>query len=137
MDPLSVTASVIAILQLTSSVVQYLSDVKEAPKECQECLIEVSNLLGPLITLRYRAELAQSGDPWFEQLRRLNVQDGPLDQYKQALEMLRSKGDMTSGMHRLKERLLWKFSKAEVAMLLARVERLKTLIAVALEMDHM
>jgi hypothetical protein len=136
MDPLSVIASVIAILQLANDVVKYLSEAKDAPEECQNCLIEVSNLLGPLITLRYRAEQAQSGDPSFEQLRRLNVQDGPLDQYKQALEVLRSKADMTLGVHRLKTRLVWKFSKDEVATILARVERVKTLVTIALEMDH-
>ena len=33
MDPLSVTASIIAILQLTSKVIEYLNDVKDAPKD--------------------------------------------------------------------------------------------------------
>ena len=31
MDPLSVTASVIAVLQLSASVLSYLNDVKDAP----------------------------------------------------------------------------------------------------------
>jgi hypothetical protein len=44
MDPLSVTASVIAILQLTGAVIGYLNDVKDAPKECQQCATEASNL---------------------------------------------------------------------------------------------
>ena len=32
-DPLSVTASIITILQLTSGVIEYLNDVKDAPKD--------------------------------------------------------------------------------------------------------
>jgi hypothetical protein len=63
MDPLSVTASVIAVLQLTNEVIQYLNDVKDAPKDCQQCVIEASNLLTSLISLRYRAEQVQIGDP--------------------------------------------------------------------------
>ena len=136
MDPLSVTASVIAVLQLTTAVIQYLNDVKDTPKECQQCVIEASNLLSPLINLRYRAEKAQIGDPWFEQLRKLNVKDGPLDQYKQALELLRTKVEIGDGIQKIKRRLLWKFNKDEVASILARMERLKSLVSIALEIDH-
>lgn len=136
MDPLSVTASVIAVLQLTSAVIQYLNDVKDAPKECQQCVIEASNLLSPLISLRYRAEKAQIGDPWFEQLRKLNVKDGPLDQYKQALELLQAKVEIGDGIQKIKRQLFWKFKKDEVTSILARMERLKSLVSIALEMDH-
>lgn len=136
MDPLSVTASVIAILQLTNEAIQYLNDVKQAPKECQQCVIEASNLLGPLTSLRYLAEQAQIDDPWFEQLQRLNVKDGPLDQYDKALKLLRASVEIGDGIQKLKRRLLWKFNKEEVAGILARIERLKSLVSVALEMDH-
>jgi hypothetical protein len=136
MDPLSVTASVIAVLQLTNEVIQYLNDVKDAPKDCQQCIIEASNLLTLLISLRYRAEQAQIGDPWLEQLRKLNVKDGPLDQYKQALERLCSIVESRDGIRGMKRRLLWKFSKKEVTNILARIERLKTLLSIALEIDR-
>ena len=63
MDPLSVTASVIAVLQLTGTVLSYLNDVKKASKECQQCTIEASNLQNLLINLRYRLEQGQIGDP--------------------------------------------------------------------------
>jgi hypothetical protein len=96
MDPLSVTASVIAILQLTGEVIKYLNDVKDAPKECQQCTIETSNLQNLLINLRYRLEQGQTGDPWFTAVRTPNVEHGPLDQYKQALEQLQSKVDVGS-----------------------------------------
>jgi hypothetical protein len=137
MDGLSVTASFIAILQLTNKVIQYLSDVNDAPKDCQQCIIEASNLLTPLLSLRYRAEQAQVGDPWFEQLRKLNVRDGPLDQYKQSLDQLCSIAEQRDGALELKRRLLWKFSKKEVMNILARMDRVKSLISIALEMDHM
>lgn len=136
MDPLSVTASVIAILQVTSKAIQHLNDVKEAPKECQQCVIEASNLLGPLTSLRFRAEQAEIGDPCFDQLRKLNVKDGPLDQYKAALELLLTRVDVGNGIQKVKKRLLWKFNKEQVAGILARIERLKSLVSVALLMDY-
>jgi hypothetical protein len=56
MDGLSAAASVIAVLQLTGEVIGYLNDVKDAPKECQQCTIEASNIQNLLINLRYRLE---------------------------------------------------------------------------------
>lgn len=53
MDPLSVTASVIAILQVTSEVINYLNDIKNAPKDCRKCVIKVVNLCNLLINLRF------------------------------------------------------------------------------------
>src|SRR2546421_3317089 len=137
MDPLSVTASVIAILQLTGEVIKYLNDVKDAPKECQQCTIEASNLQNLLINLRYRLEEGQAGNPWFTAVRTLNVENGPLDQYKQTLEQLQSKVDVGNGAHKIKRQLVWKFTKAEAASILARMERLKTLVSIALEIDHL
>jgi hypothetical protein len=137
MDGLSDVASIIAVLQLTGAVIGYLNDVKDAPKECQRCTIEASNTQNLLINLRYRLEQGQAGDPWFTAVRALNIENGPLDQYKQALEQLRSRVEIQDGVQKVKRRLLWKFSKEEVASILARMERLNSLVNIALEMDHL
>jgi hypothetical protein len=136
-DPLSITASVIAILQLTGEVIKYLNDVKDAPKECQQCTLEACNLQNLLINLRYRLEQGQASDPWFTAIRALAVANGPLDQYKQALEQLQTKLVAENKFQKVKQRLVWKFSKTEVASILARMERLKSLVGIALEMDHL
>src|SRR5271163_1213899 len=137
MDGLSDVASIIAVLQLTGAVIGYLNDVKDAPKECQQYTIEASNIQNLLINLRYRLEQGQAGDPWFTAVRALNIENGPLDQYKQALEQLRSRVEIQDGVQKVKRRLLWKFSKEEVASILARMERLKSLMNIALGMDHL
>jgi hypothetical protein len=137
MDGLSAAASIIAVLQLTGAVIGYLNDVKDAPKECQQCTIEASNIQNLLINLRYRLEQGQAGDPWFTAVRALNIENGPLDQYKQALEQLRSRVETQDGVQKVKRRLLWKFNKEEVASILARMERLNSLVNIALEMDHL
>ena len=137
MDTLSITASVIAVLRLTGAVIAYLNDVKEAPKECQQCTIEACNLQSLLTSLRYRLEQARPGDPWFTAARALGVENGPLDQYKQALEQLRSKVDDNGALKKIKRTLAWKFSKVEVAGILGRMERLKSLVSIALEGDHL
>jgi hypothetical protein len=137
MDELNVAASIITVLQLTGAVIGYLNDVKDAPKECQQCTIEASNIQNLLINLRYRVEKGQAGDPWCTAVRDLNIKNGPLDQYKQALEQLRSRVEIQDGVQKVKRRLLWKFSKEEVKSILARIERLRSVVMVALEMDHL
>jgi hypothetical protein len=137
MDPLSVTASVIAILQLTAEVVGYLYDVKDAPRECRQCTVEASNLQSLLANLRYHLEDATSNDPWYANVKELDVKNGLLDQYKQALEQLRSRVTSQDRVGKVKQRLLWKFSKAEVEGILQRMERLKSVVSVALELDHL
>jgi hypothetical protein len=137
MDGLSDVASVIAVLQLTVAVIGYLNDVKNATKECQQCTIEASNLRSLLINLLYRLEQGQAGDPWFIAIRALNIENGPFDQYKQALEQLLSMVEIQDGVQKFKRRLLWKFRKEEVASILERMERLKGLVSLALEDDHL
>jgi hypothetical protein len=138
MDPLSAPASIIAILQLSSKVVGYLTDVKDASKERTKCAVEASNLHSLLLNLRFRIE-EESGDNtlWYTAIRALAIKSGPLDQFKQALETLQTK--MTNGgrLKKAGEALIWNFKKEEIAGILDRMERLKSLIEIALQMDHM
>lgn len=136
MDGLSEASSIIALLQLTTEVIKYLNDVKDAPKECQRCMTEASNLQSLLINLLYHLNQGKTGGPWYTAIRALSLENGPLDQYKQALEQLRSRAEIQDGVQEVKRRLLWKFSKEEVASILTRMERLKSLVSIALEMDH-
>lgn len=138
MDGISAAASIIAVLQLTGSAIQYLTDVKDATKECKRCTIEAANLQNLLVNLRYRLEEGEGGEPWFTAVRSLSVEHGPLDQYKEALELLLSKVHIEDGQpQKLQRRLLWTLSKAEVARMLEKMERLKSLLSIALEMDHL
>ena len=137
MDGLSVAASIIAVLQLTGEVIKYLNDVKDAPTECQRCANEASSLQSLLINLLYHLNQGKADDAWYTTVRALNIENGPLDQYKQALEQLRSRVETHGGLQKAKRRLLWRFSKEEVANILTRMERLKSLVSIALEIDHL
>lgn len=137
MDPFSTTASIIAILQLSAKVLSYLNDVKSASKERTQCAIEASNLHSLLVNLRFRLVEGGARQPWYTAVRALAVQNGPFDQFKQALETLQTK--MTDGgrLKKAGEALRWKFKKEEIDGILGRMERLKTLIEIALQMDHL
>jgi hypothetical protein len=136
MDPLSITASIVAVLQLTHAVVGYLIDVKNAPRDRARCALEASNLYNLLVTLRLRLE-ESSDELWYAEVRALDVENGPLDQYKHALEQLQKKITSGSGIKKIGNTLWWTFSKEEVTSILSRMERLKKLVQIALEMDHL
>ncbi|KAJ6192456.1 ankyrin repeat domain-containing protein [Bipolaris maydis] len=136
MDPLSVTASIVAILQLSAKVLSYLNDVKDAPKDRAKCAVEVSNLHSLLLSLRFHLEEEEASQSCSVAVRELAVENGPLDEFKQALETLQAR--MTDGgrLKKASNALMWKFKKEEISEVLARIERLKTHILVALHMDQ-
>lgn len=74
MDPITVVGFVAAVAQLidvTSKVVNYFNDVKNAPKERAKVAREATGLLALLTDLRYRLEDTTSTDSWFTGLRSL------------------------------------------------------------------
>ncbi|KAF1935332.1 ankyrin, partial [Clathrospora elynae] len=136
MDPLSIAASIISVLQLSAKVLTYLNDVKDASKDRAKCAVEASNLHSLLLNLRFRLEEGTANTSWYTAIRALAVDNGPLDQFKQALETLQNR--MTNGgqLKKASEALMWKFKKEEIAGILDRIERLKLLVEIALQMDH-
>ncbi len=51
MDGLSGAASIITVVQIAGNVIMYLKDVKDAPKECRKCVVEISNSITLLLKL--------------------------------------------------------------------------------------
>jgi hypothetical protein len=138
MDPLSIAASIIAILQLSNKVLSYLIDINDASKDRATCAIEASNVHSLLTNLRYRLEDADAQAPWFTAVRGLAVEDGPLDQFRHALQLLQDRMTGNTGrLEKVRQRLIWKVKKEEMEHILKTMERLKTLVGIALQMDHL
>ena len=90
MDPLSISASIIAVLELTGTVIQYPNTVKGAPKDRQRILSELCNVNSTLYVLEDQASQAQQGNT-SSTLLSLNKPNGPIEQFKIALERLETK----------------------------------------------
>jgi hypothetical protein len=131
MDPLSVSASIIAVLELTATLMKYVNSVRKAPKERAQIAQEASNMYALLTSLRFRVEGAQSSDPWFTQVRMLAAPNGALAQLETIVARLATKAEASS---KLKD-LVWKFTKAEIEEALGQIERLKSLVGLALAND--
>lgn len=137
MDPLSITLSVTALLKLTKDVVFYVKEAKDASDERKKFVREISGLSGMLNTLIDFVNEECPDNPWLLAVLELVAKGGPFDQFASALQQLKAKIAPTSGVRKLGQLLLWKHIKEDVQTLLSQIERLKTLVGVALEVDHM
>jgi hypothetical protein len=135
MDPLSMTASIIAVLQLTSTLTSYINNVRKATAEQAKMAVEASNLFSLLTSMRFRVEGARSDDPWFNQVKMLGTENGPLDQLKDTLETMVETISSSRKRDQIKSALMWKLTKSQVEDALMRMERLKSLITCALAND--
>ena len=137
MDPLSMTASIIAVLQLTTALTAYLNNVRNATAEQRQMAIEASNFYALMTSLRFRVEVAQSTNPWFQQVKMLALKDGPLEQFRDILEKMTKKILPSSSRMRdqISSALMWKFTKSEVQEMLQRIGRLASITNHALTGD--
>jgi hypothetical protein len=136
-DPLSISASVTSILQLTGTIVQYLNDIKGFTEERNMIIEEVSSISGFLYILKDLAERPQGEKTWSATVTSLNVPNGPLEQFRIVLEQLASKLEPVRGLKKIGKQLAWPFQKNEAKNILNTVERQKTIFNLALQNDHM
>ena len=136
MDPLSISASIIALLQLSGTVIGYLSDVKGGPKELQRIRLEICNVLPLLSILQDEAEQAKSGGLWSSTLSSLDVPNGPIQQFRAALEQLELKLAPVKGWKKVGKAFAWPFERGETLGILGSIERQKLLFTLARQNDH-
>jgi Holliday junction resolvase RusA-like endonuclease len=105
------------------------------PRSKKRVAIEASNLFGLLTSLRFRVEDAQSDDPWFNQVKLLAVENGPLDQFKETLEKIVAQISPSRKRDQVKSVLTWKFTKSDVDNAIKRMDRLTSLVQCALTQD--
>lgn len=138
MDPLSISASITALLQLTSTVIQYINSVKGASEDRRRILSELASVNGILFILQDQADHAKQGDQWSSTLQSLSVPEGPLEQFRRALELLSTKlAQPAKGLKKLGNALSWPFQKEEIKDILSSIERQKALFNLARQNDHM
>jgi hypothetical protein len=133
-DLLSVSASIIAILQLSGRVIGYLNCVKDASEDRQKLLNELAATIGFLSFLKDRAEPPQHGDSGSSALESLK---GPLERLNSALEHLALKLAPVEGWKKAGKALTWPFRKEEIKEILSAIERHKSLLSLAVQNDHM
>ncbi|KAK0216580.1 hypothetical protein EDD85DRAFT_436907 [Armillaria nabsnona] len=129
-EVLGVVSSIVTLIEISYTFIEYLKDVKEAPKECNELFNELSDLTHCLSEVKPLTEKATDDDPWLATMQELS---GPFARLEMLLDGLKNELELaSSGM----KRLLWKFKKESVEDALKKIERIKSLVIVAVQRDH-
>lgn len=136
MDPLSLSASIVAVLQLTGKVIQYLNCVKGAPKDRQRLLSELCNVNCILYILQNQADQAENGEQWSLTLHALSSPGGLLSQFEASVESLTFKLSPVEGWAKVGKALRWPFEKDEIHTILEEIERQKSGFILAQQNDH-
>jgi hypothetical protein len=149
MDPLSITASIIAILQITNAVVSICYDYSSATRNSSQELVieEVKSLRNILENLEQLAKRAEVGDPTAEQrlpaLKLLCEPGGPM--VKSLLELGRLQKKLTPpdwvGQDRSTRKAIvlalgWPLKEGDTNKTLEKIGRFKYTLGLALTADQ-
>ena len=137
-DPLSVTASIFALLEFSAKVIVYLNDVKNGSEDRGKVLSEIASVNCMLYSLQERAHEDKQNDAWSSTFQSLDVPKGPLDQIRTALKSLSGKlAPLSTSLKKVRKAMTWPFQKGEIKEILERIERAKALLNLAQQNDHM
>ena len=140
MDPFSATASAIAILQLSGTIIatcyNYQSCVKSATKDAKQIINELNNLRtvieSLLTTLNEEDAVGTAGSV----LDKLAQKNGSLHCCQSNLAELTRKLEPKEGWRQVKAVLLWPLKESDVKKLLSNIQDTKSTIQLALSLDH-
>ncbi|RDW83018.1 hypothetical protein BP5796_04509 [Coleophoma crateriformis] len=141
MDPFSVTGTLIAVIQITTSIVSICYDYRQGAKSASKDIVlitaELDNLKSVLETLLRLLEQTQSQDSsQLSTLAILSRDDGPLLVCQTELELLRERLEPEVGWRKIRSSLVWPLKEKDVTKTLATFERLKSTMLLALSADQ-
>ncbi|KAL8717410.1 MAG: hypothetical protein Q9225_005341 [Loekoesia sp. 1 TL-2023] len=129
MDPVGFSASLATLIALTTKTIRYLSDVKHALNERRSLLQEATSLLQMLIDLQNKVDEPRQPRMWFNDIKVLGTENGPLDQLREALEKLCKKLKTKKGVKNTGNAFTWALDKDSCNEVLRRIERVKSTIS--------
>ncbi|KAL8940361.1 MAG: hypothetical protein Q9216_002852 [Gyalolechia sp. 2 TL-2023] len=137
MEVVGLSASVTTLINVTVKTIKYLNQVKGASDERLWLAAETSTLLPLLFDLRNQVDQKSNGEAWFDNVRLLGVEKGPIDQLREALVHLteKLKPKPKGGLKNLTRAFIWPFNKEYCEELLRKVERVKNLVSLAVQRD--
>lgn len=139
-DPLSITASIVTILQLAATATQYLKDIKQGSTDRLRLRDELRSTVCLLEMLKDRVEDSEDAIEAAEALKPASIRtlaspDGPLNLFKRILEDIVAKLAPEHSLRRLAKPFTWPFDKKDVSEMLASLERLKTHFSLIMQND--
>jgi hypothetical protein len=132
MDPLSVTVSIVTLIDASYRLCDLISDLRDGGKERMKLLREVSNLCCTLDSLKEKFDA--SGVKETTLSRTLNQDNGPIHQCAEIVNDLTKKLISSPNIAgRFAQRLKWNFDKQEVLQAVEQLHRVQATITNALQ----
>ncbi|KAL8858822.1 MAG: hypothetical protein Q9178_004739 [Gyalolechia marmorata] len=137
MEAVGLAGSIAALINVTLKTIKYLNSVKEASDDRLKLSAETSSLLPLLINLKNQVDRKSNGEVWFDCVKSLAVENGPIDQLREALVQLteKVKPKTKNGLKNLTRAFVWPFEKGYCEQILWKVERAKSRISLAVQQD--
>ena len=132
MDPLSTTASVAAVIQLSSEVVKYVNSAIGAKKERKRLREELRACEAILQQLKDEADESEEGQAWSDTIKALEAPGAPLGRLWVALRQIEAKLQPREGLRRALASLEWPFNEKEIREIHATIESEKSLLVLGL-----
>ncbi|KAI4257361.1 MAG: hypothetical protein L6R42_005724 [Xanthoria sp. 1 TBL-2021] len=134
MEVVGLVASITQLISVTAKTIKYLNSVKDASEDRSKLLQETTSLLPLFVNLQGQVEAAKTDKSvqWTDGVRSLAIENGPLDQLRAALEQLAKRLKPKTGLKNVAHAFVWTFDKDYCEALLARIERAKSAINLAL-----
>ncbi|EKD13362.1 uncharacterized protein L3040_002778 [Drepanopeziza brunnea f. sp. 'multigermtubi'] len=152
MDPISITGTLIAVLQLTATVISVSYDYRQGVSSASREVLQISSSLNSLkdvleallSLIENSPKPSKSGDgdgdgdgsSRLATVEMLCQEGGTLENCSKELERLRSKLQPKAGWKRVRRSLVWPLREKEVGRVLGELERAKSLMALALSADQ-
>ena len=114
-----------------------MNDVKDAPKELTGLASEASALLALMTNVKYSVQNPHETEQLLAKLKNLDGQGQPLGQFQEALVVLANKLEPSTGLQGIAKRLGWPHDRKHIEKCLGKIERLKSLILLAYQQDHL
>ncbi len=136
-DAVGVASSVAAFITNILTLINYVKDVYNAPNEISQFLKELKYLRIYLSAVDELIPRSTEDGQWLKTLKQLD-EDSVFKELMKLLEELDKKLRVSPPQWKIvKKRLLWTLTKTSVEEDLKKIERLKTLIMSAVQVDHL
>ena len=131
-EPISLAASIITFLELSTSISQFIGEVKGAAKNIHTLSEDIEAMESLLLLLE---QFAHPRKTWLGADAKA-AGNRPLEQYRRLLDLLKKKLKPLS-KNRVVAALLWPFKKREIKEILDSVERQKVAFMLALQNEQL
>ncbi|KAJ5692584.1 hypothetical protein N7462_002007 [Penicillium macrosclerotiorum] len=138
MDPLSISASIIALLQVSGAVIELLSAIASASSDIRSLAVEIGTTRSLLSSI---LDLTDTSEGWNECLRNITTKNGPVPLLEDLLTKLERhlnrEASVEKEFRQLKKKLTWPWRKEETQKMLKTARIARGLLAEALAVDHL